>query len=356
MKVLFLGPYPAGQSPSQRFRLEHYLGYLSASGIRYDYIPFLDSRTWTIVFKEGYMMRKLLGVLWGYIRRFFLLFKLPFYDVVYVHRESTPLGPPFVEWFAARVFRRPMIYDFDDAIWVHAVSHDNKLAAMLKWSKKVNSICKWSRTVTTGNAYLAAYARQFNKDVRVIPTVVNTETAHAILKDQSAPGKIVIGWTGTFSTLKYLDLVTEALQRLEKKYDFEFLVIANKNPQLPLKNFRFKEWNLETEISDLLEMHIGLMPLTDDPISRGKCGFKAIQYMALGIPALVTPLEANLAIVDEGVNGYFCDSANEWEAKMALLLEDAQLRQEMGRAARKKIVEQYSVAATVEPFVKCLKG
>ena len=349
MRILFLGPYPSGESPSQRYRLEHYFSFLSAKGVQYDYKPFLSGSTWKILFKPGNYFRKAAGMLSGFSKRFFQLFLIGRYDFVYIHREATPVGPPFFEWAASRVFRKKIIYDFDDAIWIPFTSEYNKAASSLKSFSKVAKICRWSYKVSVGNEYLAAFALAYNANVIVVPTVVNTETVHNRLQDQQIQNPS-IGWTGTFSTLKYLDMVLPVLQELQEQYPFNFIVIADKDPKLPLKNYQFIKWSRDNEADDLLNFHIGLMPLYNDEISKGKCGFKAIQYMSLGIPAVVSAVGVNIDIVDEGVNGFIADAPGEWKKKLAVLLTDTQLRAAMGRAARQKIEMKYSVTATTQLF------
>ena len=189
-----------------------------------------------------------------------------------------------------------------------------------------------------------------NQSVVVVPTVVNTETVHYGLQNQSALMPAV-GWTGSFSTLPYLTSVVPALQRLQEKFNFTFYVIADKDPKLPLKNYSFVRWSSDTETYDLMKFHIGLMPLPDDEFARGKCGFKAIQYMSLGIPPLVSPVGVNTEIVDDGLNGYVCSTEADWEERIGLLLLDGSLREKMGIAARKKIEDHYSVASTKEQFL-----
>ena len=128
-------------------------------------------------------------------------------------------------------------------------------------------------------------------------------------------------------------------------------MIADKDPQLPLKKYKFIKWNKETEANDLLNFHIGVMPLYDDDISRGKCGFKAIQYMSLGIPAVVSPVGVNTEIVENGVNGFVCATKTEWKARLEELITDSSLRIIFGIEARKKIKDKYSVATTTENFL-----
>jgi glycosyltransferase involved in cell wall biosynthesis len=350
MNILFLAPYPANESPSQRYRFELYLSYLKQLGINYTYKTFLSIAAWNIFFSKGNSFRKIAGLCGGFARRWLLMFTIARYDYVYIHREVAPAGPPIFEWIIAKLYKKKIIYDFDDAIWIPVASGYNKTARYFKWFRKVSTICRWSYKVSAGNNYLAEYAAKFNKNVFIIPTVVDTELVHNRLQDQSTAAP-VIGWTGTFSTLKYLDIVLPVLQRLQQKFEFTFIVIANKDPQLSLKNYRFIRWQKETEAEDLLQMHIGLMPLYDDELSKGKCGFKAIQYMSLGIPAVVSPVGVNSLIVDDGVNGFICPDPEEWESRLTYLLTDTGLRKQMGTAARRKIESEYSVIATRGHFL-----
>jgi glycosyltransferase involved in cell wall biosynthesis len=141
------------------------------------------------------------------------------------------------------------------------------------------------------------------------------------------------------------------LKRLQERYDFTFVVIADRDPKPELKNYLFVPWSNKTETEDLLRFHIGLMPLTDTEISRGKCGFKAIQYMALGIPPVVSPVGVNTEIVQNGVNGFVCGNEDEWEAAIEKLLVEPGLRKELGREARRKIENMYSVHSTKDLFI-----
>jgi len=351
MKILFLAQYPAGESPSQRYRFEHYLGYLSGQGIQYNYQPFFDISSWKIFFKKGFIGRKVAGVVKGLVKRWLLMFTVYRYDYVYIHRESAPIGPPVFEWIIAKLFRKKIIYDFDDAIWIPVISDNNKIGRYIKCFWKVKTICRWSHHITTGNGFLRDYALQYNKSVSVIPTVVDTINKHNQLQIQNTSSP-VIGWTGSFSTLKFLDIVLPVLRSLQRQYSFRFVVIADVDPKLPLENYSFIKWDKHTETEDLLKMHIGLMPLYDNDLAKGKCGFKAIQYMALGIPAVLSPVGVNATIVDEGENGFLCSSNEEWEERLALLLGDATLRERMGKNARDKIVRKYSVEATKNDFIK----
>ena len=352
MRILFLVPYPPGRAPSQRFRFEQYLDTLTARGHDYKLAPFLSVATWDILYKPGHAVAKALGILGGFARRLGMLFTVSGYDFVFVHREAAPIGPPVFEWLIAKVLGKKIIYDFDDAIWLANTSEANKIVAGVKWHNKVADICCWAYKNSCGNAYLADYARQFNPGSLVNPTTIDTVGLHNQVRDQAAPGRLIVGWTGTHSTLKYLAQVVPVLAKLEEEgLDFEFRVISNQPPNLPLRSLVFIPWRKDTEIADLLGFHVGLMPLENDPWAKGKCAFKALQYMALGIPALVSPVGMNTEVVQHGQNGFVCATPAEWEASLRQLLADAGLRQRLGQAARVIVEQRYSVRANTANFL-----
>lgn len=350
MKILFIAPYPPGIAPSQRFRFEQYLEALDKKGWQYDYAPFINFKTWEILHKSGRFFRKAMGILSAFIRRIQLVSRLKEYDYVFIHREASHIGPPIFEWLISKVFKKKIIYDFDDAIWLPNYSVHNRHFHWLKYYQKVHSIIKMSYKVGAGNIYLADFAKKKNSKVVVNPTTIDTDGYHNEVKNQLTE-KIIIGWTGTLTTTRYLLPVIPILKKLEEKYDFEFHVIANENPQFELKSLRFIPWQKETEIEDLLQFNIGLMPLEDDKWAKGKCGFKALQYMALGVPALVSPVGVNTQIVDDRINGYICSNEEDWFSALEELITDPLKRTEMGKAARKKVEENYSVKSNTENFL-----
>ncbi|MCU0445821.1 MAG: glycosyltransferase family 4 protein [Microscillaceae bacterium] len=358
IKVAFLFPYPHTTAPSQRFRFEQYLDLLPANGIEYSLHSFLDESTWAILYKKGHFLQKLGGILRGFGRRFLLLPRLLKVDFVFIHREAAPLGPPIFEWLIAKILRKKIIFDFDDAIWLPNTSENNRVAAFIKFHSKTAAICRWAYKISAGNHYLADYARQFNPRVVLNPTTIDTENWHnprlfAQPNKQDEPP--TIGWTGTHSTIKYLNELVPILQNLEKKYLFKFLVISNQAPDFQLNSLLYVPWQKETEIIDLMQMDFGVMPLTEDAWAKGKCGFKALQYMALAIPALVSPVGVNTEIVDEGINGFICESSADWAQKIAFLLANPTQCIAIGKAAREKIIEKYSVIANQNNFVLLFK-
>lgn len=352
MRVLFLTPYPKGKAPSQRFRFEQYCSLLQEAGIAYRQQPFLSESTWRILYQPGYTLRKALGIGAGFFRRLQILFQLHRFSCVFIHREASPIGPPLFEWAIARLWRKPIIYDFDDAIWLPNTSESNRIAARLKFHHKAAAICRWSHTISCGNAFLANWARQHSKGRVVInPTTIDIKQLHKEVKNQHGK-EVVIGWTGTHSTLTYLKALQPVLERLALEYpQLSFCVISNQPPDFSLPRLKYIPWKKETEIQDLLRFHIGLMPLTPDPWSEGKCGFKALQYMALGIPPVLSPVGVNKEIVQHGKNGYFALTQEEWLRALKELIENPELREKMGFYARQAVTARFSVEANADTFV-----
>lgn len=353
-KILFIVPQPKKISPSARFRIELYEQTLIENGFECRFAFFWDTTGSQILYKKGNVVKKSFNLLKGFLRRVETLFFVHRYDFVFILRETTPIGPPVFEWLYAKLFNRKIIYDFDDAIWVNQAQGNNAWVKSFKAFWKVKKICRWSYKVSAGNRYLYNYAIHYSQQVIINPTCVDTVNRHNMLKQQDT-ATIVIGWTGSFSQLICLDEVITVLQSLEKKYVFEFLVIADKDAQLPLKGYKFIKWTEASEIEDLLKINIGIMPLPDNEFTRGKCGFKLIQFMALGIPVAASPVEVNSVIVDEGKNGFLCTTAEQWFVALEKLLADASLRKRLGTNGREKIIHNYSLQSNTQNILSLFR-
>lgn len=359
MRILFLAPYPTGEAPSQRFRFEQYFDLLKKNDIDFLVSSFWGLKAWAILYQPGRIFEKIFWLCAGFMKRSLDLFKAIGFDVIFVHRECAPLGPPVFEFILVKVLRKKIIYDFDDAIWLANTSLENKLAAWAKFHGKVKSICQWSHVVSCGNAWLADYAKKFNVHTVINPTTIDTKNLHnpQLLKSKKAgEERLVIGWTGTHSTIGYLNSLLPLLQSIEKKYPITIRIISNKDPQLPLQSVEFVPWKKETEIADLLTFDIGIMPLTDDEWAKGKCGFKALQYMALGIPCIASPVGVNSEIIIHDVNGLLCSTSLEWEAGLDELINDQLLRNRLGNEAQKTVEENYSVSSNATNFLSLTKS
>lgn len=351
-KILFICPYPPGLAPSQRFRFEQYLRHLSEKGFQTVIKPFFSENTYHTLYQNGNLLSKIYGIAGSYFNRLLLLFHMHSFILVFIHREATPLGPPWVEWMIAKVFRKKIIYDFDDAIWLTDKDTESAWARFFRWRGKVASLCKWSWKVSCGNKYLAQYARQFSNMVVINPTTIDPKNIHVPTGETYGDEHVTIGWTGSHSTLKYLETIVPVMQALERKHkQVQFLVIADRDPALPLQRYRFVKWRKESEISDLAAIDIGIMPMPDDAWTRGKCGFKALQYMALQIPAVISPVGVNKEIVESGVEGFLCESPDQWFGTLEHLIVDPERRKEMGSKGRQKVIESYSLDSNSANFL-----
>lgn len=352
-KLLILAPYPKGKAPSQRFRFEQYLTFLSKH-MEVQMEAFIDEETWDKLYlpgQFGFKARKMLHSFW---RRILLLSSIKKCDYLFIHREMSQVGPPFLEWIVAKILRKRFIYDFDDAIWIPNYSETNATFQRLKAYWKVRYIMRWAHHITAGNEYLADFARQYNPNVSVIPTTIDTNYHQAPLSKENSPP--IIGWTGSHTTVHYLSALAPVLNKLSQTHVFEFRVISNLEPEFDLKNLNFIRWSKTREIADLSALDIGVMPLVEDQWSAGKCGFKALQYMSLGIATVLSPVGVNKSIVMDGKNGLFASTQEEWLYQLKSLLDDEQKRREMGEQAIQRIESNYSVNAYKNKYLSIIQS
>jgi glycosyltransferase involved in cell wall biosynthesis len=348
LRVLFLTPYPI-EAANTRYRAYQFLPYLKARGIECEIAPFISRELFLDLYQRGRFARKMAGLVRSAFGRVFDVIRAGRADVVCVAREAMLIGPPVVEWLVNKVARCPIIFDFDDAIFVSYVSPTyGRYASWLRCHWKSSWILAMSAHIIAGNEYLASYARRYNRRVTVLPTVVDTELfagADTLKRPgvDSAAGA-VIGWIGTHSTAEYLNLIAPALQRLARRRRFIFRVIgAGRDMHIPGVEVENRPWNMETEIRDFKDLDVGVYPIRDDEWARGKCAFKAIQYMAAGAPCVSSPVGMTTEVIKHGVNGFHARSTEEWVHYLDLLLEDGSLRERLAREGRITVEERYSL-------------
>jgi glycosyltransferase involved in cell wall biosynthesis len=340
IQVLALVPYPAGRAPGQRFRIEQWAPFLRKQGVHITLSPFLSQRGMEVLYEPSNVIVKTWETLRGYRKRLAEALGPTSADVIFVYREAALLGPAWIEQLLG--LRRPLVFDFDDAIYLADTSRANAWSRRLKPVTKVETICHVARHVTVGNEFLARYAKDRAREVTVIPSTIDTDVYQ--IRPRAQNPVPVIGWTGSVTTMPYLTALAPALKRLREKQEFELRVIGA-NIEIEGLAVRCLPWRAETEPDDLRALDVGLMPLRDDEWSRGKCGMKALQYMALGIPPVVSPVGVNTTIVRDGVNGFCAGTEEEWIDRIALLLEDELLRRSLGQEARRTVEDSYSARA-----------
>jgi glycosyltransferase involved in cell wall biosynthesis len=354
MRVAAWVPEPPGTSPGQRYRIEQWDRHLAAQGIEITYRPFLDASTARLLKTKGHSLRKAVRLTRLLGRRLVSAKPSSAVDVVYVFRETALLGPALAE----RLLRArgvPFVFDFDDAIWHRYVSPANAYWSYLRCPGKTATSCRLGAHVIAGNETLAAYAHRHAANVSIVPTTIDTELyVPALERGLGQPP--VIGWTGSYSTVQYLRLVEPVLQRLNGKMRIRFVVVGAERMSIEGIKTEFRPWRAATETEDLRDFDIGIMPLLDAEWERGKCGAKALQYMALGIPTVASPVGVNTAIISHGENGFLAGSEAEWEACLERLLVDGGLRRRFAAAGRATVERLYSARAHAPRVAEILRA
>lgn len=341
MKILFIEPYPT-EGPSSRYRVEQYVPYFKDNGITCAVRPFLSSSFYKIIYKKGFYFQKIIFFLQSSIRRFNDIFTAINSEIIFVHLEAFPFGPPVFETIMFLLGKK-IIYDLDDAIYMGITSPQNVFLKYLKCPSKVKKIIRISNHIITCNAYLADYARKYNKNVTIIHTSVDTEKF--IPKINNNKHDIIIGWIGSHSTARYLEELKDVFYELSKRYSFTLKIVgaAEHNVKIPNIKIMNVDWSLKDEIEQFQSLDIGVYPLPDNEWTHGKTGFKTIQYMSVGIPCVVSDVGANRQIVQDGINGYLAWKKEEWIEKISKLIEDVSLRNKIGFNGRKTVEKKYSV-------------
>lgn len=345
MKILAIVPYLYNISPGQRYRIEQWDPLLRAQGAHLTFVPFENRDLNQRIYQPGQYGRKARAVVQASGRRLKLPRLAREFDAIYLYREAALLGPAWLENLLARQ-NLPIVYDFDDAIYLPAVSEANRALGWLKSPAKVAQICRLATHVMVGNKYLENWAQQWNSNTSVVPSTIDTKSYDYARFGPSArankSGPPVIGWSGSTTTIAYLETIGPALAKLAQQEDYIFRFIGPCDWQWPGVRVENVRWSAQTEAQDLSALDIGLMPLPDAPFTRGKCAMKALQYMALGIPAVCSPVGVNSDIIRHAENGFLAASEDEWVQVLARLVRDAKLRRGIGEAGHDTVLQEFT--------------
>jgi glycosyltransferase involved in cell wall biosynthesis len=350
MRLLALTKYgPLAASTRQRFI--QYEPALGEAGIAVHYAPLLD---------DAHVQRLAEGksssparVAMAYARRIKDLLLASKFDGLWVHCELFPYLP---QWFERLAFihRKPVVFDYDDAIF-HMYDDARNPAVRRLLGGKLKSLIRGSAAVCCGNEYLRDYAAQFNDRLLLLPTVVDIEAYRP--HPSTAKRPLTIGWIGSPSTWSYVRPILPMLADLCRDRGVRFSAIGAP-PDAGSDAFdglTFTPWSEATEISSVQAMDIGIMPLPDEPWARGKSGYKLIQYMACGLPVVASPVGVNSTIVEDGVSGLLANDPDQWRAALIRLIDDAALRASMGRAGRARAVDDYSLQAHAPRLIEVMR-
>lgn len=354
ISVLALVPYPPSTAPSQRFRLEQWIPSLRAEGISVDLVPFADPALMRLLHAPGRAPAKAAASLAALVRRMGLLARVRRHDAVLIHRAAALAGPALLERLLP-LLGRPVLFDFDDAIYLLHTTEANRSLGWLKFPGKTATLCRLSARVVAGNSYLAEYAREFNPRVSVVPSSVDTDRYRRAARTDPG-GRVVVGWTGSSTSQAHLEMFAPVLKLLTQRRPVEVRVHSDRRPVLAGVDFVWRPWSAETEVQELSRFDIGIMPMPDDSWSRGKCAMKALLYMAMGIPAVCSAVGTNLEVVRHGENGMLASTTEEWLASLEALIDDPALRARLGAAGRTTVETRYSRRHCAALFARAVRA
>lgn len=358
-RVLALAPYPES-APSSRFRIVQLRAALAALRVDLTFHPFLGAAAYRTLVRGG-ALAGAAAVVEGFESIRGVIDRAADYDAVLVQRGVALL---FDRRLLDALQRRgvPLIYDFDDAVYLPQERGRRWLERLRDPDGTTRAFCRAARVVLAGNEVLADFARAAVGPagrVRVVPSVVDTDTFRPAGAARP-PGPPTLGWVGSDTTVGYLEALAPALRALAGRVPHRLVVVSGaRRPRLDGVAYDFRAWEAGREVADFQELDVGLYPLDDSPWSRGKCGFKALQYLSCGAPCVASPVGVLRDIVRPGVTGLHACDTDAWVEACASLLADPEARARMGDAGRKLVEERYSVrvaapeiAAAVEEAIR----
>ena len=360
MRVLGICSYPI-ESAATRYRLAQYVEPLAEKGITLEISSFLDSRHFELLYRNKSLFEKVSGLAKPIFRRVAEIPRATRYDVLFVQREAMFFGPAFFEWLLRKYGRIPMVLDLDDATYVSYESPTyGKLGSFLKFFGKTDKLIENSRVVTCGNRFIAEYVESKGVESVVIPTVADTDVFHPVEKNNETP---VLGWIGTHSTFPFLESLFPVVRKLAEKHRFVLKIVGAGRENIKIEGVAVENlsWNLEREVADFQSLDIGLYPIQVAKSAPpewilGKSGFKAIQYLAVGIPFVMTPIGMCAEIGVPGETHFNAETAEEWYNSLDNLLSNGARRKKMGENARAYSLKHFTVPRQTQILAEMLRG
>jgi len=346
------------KTPSSRFRILQYIPYLEERGIKcITFCAPISKFGYSPVWMRGPIKRTFIRIsqVLVYLPIRYLQIKTAFlenYDAIFIQKPLLDWPKSFFLEKEVWEKNKNIIFDIDDALYANTKGQEDETK-----KKQIEGIVNLSKLVICGNKNISNYLGLSWKKSIILSTTVDEKKF--LPKKNKNVERICIGWTGTSSNLRYLLKLRPVFKYLSNKYDLKIKIISNLDfiKQLKtIKNIEFCKWNEKNEIKDLQEIDIGLMPLDDNIWTRGKCALKIIQYMALGIPAVASPVGENCNVLVDGETGYFAKNLKEWGLKIEKFICNAQLRERMGKNARERFEKYFSIGANIKKFVNALNS
>ena len=355
IRVLALASYPV-EAASSRYRIVQFIAPLAERGIAVDFRPFLDRGLFAALYEPRKFVPRTPLLALRALGRIAVAFRAARADVVFVQREAMLVGPPAIEWIAARLLRKPLILDLDDATYIaYASPVYGRAASLLKWPGKTDRLIRWARAVVCGNPNIAAYVRGWGAEAVVVPTVVDTRQFRPL---EPLPHDVpTIGWIGTHGTFPFLERLLPLFERLGREQRFRLSIVGcgRADVRVPGVEVDCRPWRLDREADDFRALDVGVYPISDDAWSAGKSGFKAVQFMACGVPFVMSPVGVCATMGVPGETHFLASTDDEWLAALRQLVADAELRRRMGRAGRAFAESQYLLAAQADALAEIIR-
>lgn len=357
-RVLVICPFPEGVAAGQRLKYEQYFDDWRACGYVIDVSCFMDLDLWNIVYTQGNYASKVLGVLRGYVRRLRDLFRVHRYDLVYVHMWVTPFGTSLFERVTRNRSKR-LVFDLEDNVLVGptlpAKLTPNYFVQLLKGPGKARFLIRTADHVITSSPFLNDFCCAINESKRCTYISSSVDTDRFVpATSYTNDDPVVIGWTGTFSSKIYLDMLRDVLLQLTQRVPYKLKIIGNFDYDLAGVDIEVVRWTKEREVADLQTFDIGIYPLPVDDWVLGKSGLKAIQYMAFGLPAVATDVGTTPLLITHRVNGMLVKTDADWLEALEELILNPDLRRRLGEAARSSAVSNYSTKAIAGQYRRVL--
>ena len=346
MKKIVFFPKYSSMGASSRYRIYEYLKYYSEAGVNFSVFPLFGDWYIKNLLNHKSKLHILPKIFSGYLKRIWQILRMDKNSVAYIGAELFPYLPyGFEKLFKLKGI--PYIIEFDDAIF-----HNYDRSRYLK--NKTSKVIANASHIITGSKYLTDYARQFNQNVTQIPTCID-----AVKYKDSNPkdtDKFIIGWIGSHASSKAVLSITGALKTLSSKIDFEIQLIGFDpllEPYLQGIPYKIIKWSKETEVESMQKFSVGIMPLRDTPFSRGKCAFKLVQYMSVGIPTLSSPLQSNLDI-DNGIGNLFAATEQEWVDALLKIAKNREEYKEIGKRNKEYAMSNYTFQSNYKRYIEIM--
>ena len=350
MHILFYTKY-TNLAASSRLRSYQYFGLLQKNGCKITVLPLFNDR----YLKEIYEKKSInkLNILKQYTKRLYSLLFISKYDLVVIEKELFPYFPAFIE-SALNILGIKYIVDYDDAIF-HNYDKSNNVFIRLFLKNKIDIVMRSSALTVVGNEYLQLHAFAAKaKKTFLLPTVIDKNKYTK--KDTYNDEKLIIGWIGSPTSLKYLNEIRNVLITLSAEFDFTIHIIGGKS-SIGLPEFeKIIEWSETTEVDEIKKFDIGIMPLKDSDWERGKCAYKLIQCMACGVAVIGSNIGANAKVIKDGYNGFLAESEPDWYRKLKILLSNKSLRLEFGDKGYETVMNNYTLQSVFDKYYEELQS